>query len=169
MATVIAIPGPKERKKPSVPSISEATPKATTAPAVRTIGVFRSVERRTASRAGSPSLSASRALAEVEDGVVGDDPEHQSDGNPLQLARHRQARVRLEPAEDVLGDEEGDPGAEHRHDRREHRPQRDPDDEHDQQDRESLRPVQPARERSYCSIRAGSAPVAPTVSSRGPR
>ena len=61
-ATVTAIPGPKERKKPSVPSIKEATPKATTAPAVNTIGVLRTVERRTASRVGSPSRSASRAL-----------------------------------------------------------------------------------------------------------
>ena len=62
VATVIAIPGPKERKKPSVPSISDATPKATTAPAVNTIGVLRTVDRRTASRVGTPSRSASRAL-----------------------------------------------------------------------------------------------------------
>ena len=59
---MIAIPGPNERKKPSVPSISEATPKETTAPAVSTIGVLRRVEPRTASRVGTPSRSASRAL-----------------------------------------------------------------------------------------------------------
>ena len=62
VATVIAMPGPKERKKPSVPSIREATPKETTAPAVNTIGVLTRVEARTASRVGSPSRMASRAL-----------------------------------------------------------------------------------------------------------
>jgi hypothetical protein len=59
---VIAIPGPKERKKPSVPSISDATPKETTAPAVKTIGVLITVDRRTASRVVDPSRRASRAL-----------------------------------------------------------------------------------------------------------
>jgi hypothetical protein len=62
VATVIAIPGPKERKKASVPTMSDATPNDTTAPAVKTIGVLSTVERRTASRVGKPSRSASRAL-----------------------------------------------------------------------------------------------------------
>ena len=41
---MIAIPGPNERKKPSVPSINDATPNETTAPAVKTIGVLMTVE-----------------------------------------------------------------------------------------------------------------------------
>jgi hypothetical protein len=39
-----------------------ATPNETTTPAVNTIGVLRTVDRRTASRVGTSSRSSSRAL-----------------------------------------------------------------------------------------------------------
>jgi hypothetical protein len=63
VSTVRASAGPNARSGPTLATVSEAAPPATTRPAVRIMGVNSAVVRRAACARGSPSASRERMPA----------------------------------------------------------------------------------------------------------